>query len=372
MQKRDYYEVLGVGKDASEREIKSAYRKLAVRYHPDKNEGNKEAEEKFKEAAEAYSVLSDSEKRARYDRFGHASLGAGAEGFQGFDPDIFSDFSDILGDFFGFGDIFGGSRRQPNQPRRGADLRYDLEISFKEAVSGIKTKIKIPRRETCTNCRGTGADPNEGMSTCTACQGQGSVRYQQGFFTIRRTCSTCQGTGQLIKKACSQCGGKGQIGKEKVLEIKIPAGVDQGSRLRIVGEGEAGPNGGPSGDLYVVLSVQEHPFFQRQDNHIYCEIPISFSHAALGGEATVPTLDKPEKIKIPAGTQSDTVFRLKGRGIVSLNGYGKGDQLVRVKVITPKKLSKEQKELFEKLAAISGDPEESSSLFEKVKEILNT
>lgn len=366
MQKRDYYEILGVRKDSSEQEIKSAYRKLAIQHHPDKNAGDKEAEEKFKEGAEAYSVLSDPDQRARYDRFGHAGVNSSAGGFQGFDPDVFSDFSDILGDFFGF----GGSRRQPNQPGRGADLRYDLEINFMEAVAGVKTKIKIPRQETCQSCRGTGADPKEGLSTCTACQGQGSVRYQQGFFTIRRTCSTCQGQGQLIKKACSQCRGQGQVRNEKVLEIKIPAGVDQGSRLRIMGEGEGGPKGGPSGDLYVVLSVEEHPFFQRQDNNIYCEIPISFSQAALGGETTVPTLEKPQKIKIPAGTQSDTVFRLKGRGIVSLNGYGKGDQLVRVKISTPKKLTKEQKELFEQLAAISGDAEESSSLFEKVKEIL--
>lgn len=366
MQKRDYYEILGVRKDSSEQELKSAYRKLAIQHHPDKNAGDKEAEEKFKEGAEAYSVLSDPDQRARYDRFGHAGVNSSAGGFQGFDPDVFSDFSDILGDFFGF----GGSRRQPNQPGRGADLRYDLEINFMEAVAGVKTKIKIPRQETCQSCRGTGADPKEGLSTCTACQGQGSVRYQQGFFTIRRTCSTCQGQGQLIKKACSQCRGQGQVRNEKVLEIKIPAGVDQGSRLRIMGEGEGGPKGGPSGDLYVVLSVEEHPFFQRQDNNIYCEIPISFSQAALGGEATVPTLEKPQKIKIPAGTQSDTVFRLKGRGIVSLNGYGKGDQLVRVKISTPKKLTKEQKELFEQLAAISGDAEESSSLFEKVKEIL--
>lgn len=366
MQKRDYYEILGVRKDSSEQELKSAYRKLAIQHHPDKNAGDKEAEEKFKEGAEAYSVLSDPDQRARYDRFGHAGVNSSAGGFQGFDPDVFSDFSDILGDFFGF----GGSRRQPNQPGRGADLRYDLEINFMEAVAGVKTKIKIPRQETCQSCRGTGADPKEGLSTCTACQGQGSVRYQQGFFTIRRTCSTCQGQGQLIKKACSQCRGQGQVRNEKVLEIKIPAGVDQGSRLRIMGEGEGGPKGGPSGDLYVVLSVEEHPFFQRQDNNIYCEIPISFSQAALGGETTVPTLEKPQKIKIPAGTQSDTVFRLKGRGIVSLNGYGKGDQLVRVKISTPKKLTKEQKELFEQLAAISGDAEESSSLFEKVKEIL--
>ena len=371
MAKRDYYEILGINRDASGQELKSAYRKLAIKYHPDKNAGNKEAEEKFKEAAEAYSVLSDGDKRARFDRFGHAGVSSGAGGSEGFDPDTFSDFSDILGDFFGFGDIFGGSRGQPNRPRRGADLRFNLELSFKEAVFGVKTKIKIPRQETCQTCQGSGADPKQGISTCTACQGQGTVRYQQGFFTIRQTCSTCRGSGQLIKKACSQCKGRGQVPKEKVLEIKIPAGVDQGSRLRITREGEAGPNGGPSGDLYVVISVAEHPFFKRIDNNIYCEIPISFSQAALGGETTVPTMEKPQKIKLPSGTQSDTVFRLKGRGIVSVNGRAKGDQLVQVKIITPTKLNKEQRELLQRLDAISGTDEESSNLFEKVKEMLS-
>jgi len=369
--KRDYYEILGINRDASGQELKSAYRKLAIKYHPDKNAGNKEAEEKFKEAAEAYSVLSDGDKRARFDRFGHAGVSSGAGGSEGFDPDTFSDFSDILGDFFGFGDIFGGSRGQPNRPRRGADLRFNLELSFKEAVFGVKTKIKIPRQETCQTCQGSGADPKQGISTCTACQGQGTVRYQQGFFTIRQTCSTCRGSGQLIKKACSQCKGRGQVPKEKVLEIKIPAGVDEGSRLRITREGEAGPNGGPSGDLYVVISVAEHPFFKRIDNNIYCEIPISFSQAALGGETTVPTMEKPQKIKLPSGTQSDTVFRLKGRGIVSVNGRAKGDQLVQVKIITPTKLNKEQRELLQRLDAISGTDEESSNLFEKVKEMLS-
>ncbi len=371
MAKRDYYEILGINRDASGQELKSAYRKLAIKYHPDKNAGNKEAEEKFKEAAEAYSVLSDGDKRARFDRFGHAGVSSGAGGSEGFDPDTFSDFSDILGDFFGFGDIFGGSRGQPNRPRRGADLRFNLELSFKEAVFGVKTKIKIPRQETCQTCQGSGADPKQGISTCTACQGQGTVRYQQGFFTIRQTCSTCRGSGQLIKKACSQCKGRGQVPKEKVLEIKIPAGVDEGSRLRITREGEAGPNGGPSGDLYVVISVAEHPFFKRIDNNIYCEIPISFSQAALGGETTVPTMEKPQKIKLPSGTQSDTVFRLKGRGIVSVNGRAKGDQLVQVKIITPTKLNKEQRELLQRLDAISGTDEESSNLFEKVKEMLS-
>ncbi len=371
MAKRDYYEILGINRDASEQEVKSAYRKSAILFHPDKNAGNKEAEEKFKEAAEAYSVLSDREKKTRYDRFGHVGVSSGAGGFEGFDPDTFSDFSDILGDFFGFGEIFGGSRRQPNQPRRGADLRFDLELSFEEAVFGVKTKIKIPRQETCRNCQGSGADPQQGISTCTACQGQGTVRYQQGFFTVRQTCSTCRGSGQLIKKACSQCKGRGQVRKEKVLEIKIPAGVDEGSRLRITREGEAGPNGGPSGDLYVVISVTEHPFFKRSDNNIYCEIPISFSQAALGGETTVPTMENPEKIKIPSGTQSNTVFRLKGRGVVSVNGRAKGDQLVQVKVVTPTKLNKEQRELLQRLDAISGTDQESSSLFEKVKEMLS-
>ncbi len=371
MAKRDYYEILGINRDASGQELKSAYRKLAIKYHPDKNAGNKEAEEKFKEAAEAYSVLSDGDKRARFDRFGHAGVSSGAGGSQGFDPDTFSDFSDILGDFFGFGDIFGGSRGQPNRARRGADLRFNLELSFKEAVFGVKTKIKIPRQETCQTCQGSGADPKQGISTCTACQGQGTVRYQQGFFTIRQTCSTCRGSGQLIKKACSQCKGRGQVPKEKVLEIKIPAGVDEGSRLRITREGEAGPNSGPSGDLYVVISVAEHPFFKRIDNNIYCEIPISFSQAALGGETTVPTMEKPQKIKLPSGTQSDTVFRLKGRGIVSVNGRAKGDQLVQVKIITPTKLNKEQRELLQRLDAISGTDEESSNLFEKVKEMLS-
>ena len=347
--KRDYYEVLGINTDAVPQEIKTAYRRLAIQYHPDKNAGNKQAEDKFKEAAEAYSVLSDPEKRARYDRFGHAGLGSGAGGFQGFDPDIFSDFSDVLGDLFGFGDIFGSSRRQ-SQPRRGADLRYDLTIGFEEAVFGVKTKLKIPRQENCKNCNGTGADPKGGLTICSACGGQGSVRYQQGFFTISRTCSNCRGAGQLVKKVCPECRGSGQLRQEKVLEIKIPAGVDDGSRLRISGEGERGPNNGRPGDLYVVISIQEHPFFRREDNNIICTVPISFSKAALGGKIAVPTLESQEQIKIPAGTQSDTVFRLKGRGVVSLNGGRKGDQLVKVRVVTPAKLTKEQKELFKRLA----------------------
>lgn len=370
MAKRDYYEILGLEKNAPPPEIKSAYRKLAVKYHPDKNAGNKDAEEKFKEAAEAYSVLSDPQKKAQYDRFGHAGLGSPAGGFGGFDPDIFADFSDILGDFFGFGDVFGGSRRRRNQPQRGADLRYDLKISFEEAVAGVKTKIKIPRQEMCGRCNGSGAEPGTGRSSCTACGGQGQVRYQQGFFTISRTCSYCHGTGQVIRNRCTDCQGTGRIENEKVMEVKIPAGVDEGSRLRIPGEGEAGINGGPPGDLYVVIFVEEHPIFKRQENNIYCEVPVTFWRAALGGEINVPTLAGEEKIKIPEGTQTGTVFRLKGHGVVSLEGRGKGDQFVAVRVVTPSKLSKEQKQLIDRLAEISGDEvEERGNIFEKVKDI---
>ncbi|MFQ5928255.1 MAG: molecular chaperone DnaJ [Acidobacteriota bacterium] len=371
MAKRDYYEVLGVDRNAGQQKIKSAYRRLAVKYHPDKNAGNKQAEEKFKEAAEAYTVLSDREKRARYDRFGHAGVSPGVGGFEGFDPDIFADFSDILGDFFGFGDFFGGSRRRPDQPRRGADLRYDLKINFEEAVFGVKTKIKIPRQENCKSCDGSGADRRQGLAMCPSCNGRGSVRYQQGFFTISRTCSNCRGAGKIIKNPCPECRGHGLVRRERVLEIKIPAGVDDSSRLRITGEGEAGVKGGPPGDLYVVISVNEHRFFTREANNIYCEVPINFAQAALGDEIAVPTLEGREKIKIPAGTQSETVFRLKGRGVVNLNGRAKGDQLVRVRVVTPTNLTKEQRELFKRLAAISGEAQEPRNLFEKVREALS-
>lgn len=368
MSKRDYYEVLGVSRDADISQIKAAYRKLAVQYHPDRNPGNQEAEEKFKEAAEAYSVLSNSEKRAQYDQFGHSGVG-GAPG--GFDPDIFSDFSDILGDFFGFGDIFGrGGRR--NRVRRGADLRYDLGISFMEAVSGVATKIKIPRQESCSECGGTGANPQSGPVVCPACGGHGQVRYQQGFFTISRTCSQCQGGGKIIKDPCHKCQGTGRIQKERTLELRIPAGVDNGSRLRVAGEGESGVNGGPPGDLYVVLNVEEHDFFKRKDNDIYCEMPLSFSQAALGTELKVPTLDGDETIKVPEGTQTGKVFRLRKKGISGPNGRGHGDQFVQVRVVTPTRLDERQRELLRELGAIGGDTvEESGSIFDKVKEIFS-
>ena len=371
MARQDYYDVLRVSRNAGEQEIKSAYRKLAVKYHPDRNPGNKEAEENFKEAAEAYSVLSDPNKRAQYDRFGHAGVSTGSGGFGGFDPDIFADFSDVLGDFFGFGDAFGGSRgRGRGRRQRGADLRYDLKISFEEAAFGVKTKIKIPRLEICATCQGVGAEPGSGHATCSSCGGQGQVRYQQGFFTISRTCSPCRGSGQIIKKLCTACQGAGRVQKEKILEVKIPAGVEEGSRLRIGAEGEAGSTGGPAGDLYVVIFVDEHPFFKRQGKDVYCETPISFPRAALGGEITLPTLTGEEKIKIPEGTQTGTVFRLRGRGVVSPEGRGKGDQLVRVNVMTPTNLTKEERQLFKHLAEISRqETEDSDTPFKKIRDV---
>jgi molecular chaperone DnaJ len=365
-QKRDYYEVLGVAQDAADQEIKSAYRKLALRYHPDKNPHDKSAEEKFKEAAEAYSVLSDPEKRARYDRFGHSGMQGG---FSGFDPATFGDFGDILGEFFGFGDIFGARRR--SGPERGADLRYDLKISFREAAFGLKTKIKIPRQDTCASCEGRGTAKGKSPSTCAACHGTGQVRYQQGFFSISRTCGQCNGSGRIIRDPCETCQGRGRVNKEKVLEIKIPAGVDNGARLRIQSEGEAGLRGGPSGDLYVVIYVEEHPFFQRQGNNIYCQVPIGVAQAVLGAEITVPTLEGEEKLKIPEGTQTGSVFRLRNKGIVSLGERGRGDQFVTVNVVIPTKLGKEQRQLWESLARVSRDDEidQERNLFDKVKDI---
>lgn len=368
MADRDYYEILGVPREASAQEVKRAYRKLALQHHPDKNPADPTAEEKFKEAAEAYSVLSDPDKRARYDRFGHA----GTQGFTGFDPAIFADFSDILGDFFGFGDFFGSSRAgRRSYSQRGADLRYDLKISFEEAAFGVKTKIKIPRQQTCESCRGTGAEPGTGPTTCPTCRGSGQERYQQGFFSISRTCGRCRGSGRILTNPCPSCRGTGLVPKEKVLEVKIPAGVEDGSRLRVSGEGEAGGNAGPPGDLYVVLNVEEHDFFQRQGNSIYCEIPIGFTQAALGAEVTVPTLGGETKLRIPEGTQTGTTFRLRGKGIVSLNGHGKGDQFVSVRVVTPEHLTRDQRQLLEKFAEIRKEEysPQDKSILDKVKEI---
>lgn len=367
MSKRDYYEVLGVGRSASDQEIKSAYRKLAVKYHPDKNQGESEAEEKFKEAAEAYSVLSDQQKRAQYDRFGHTN---GASSSAGFDPAIFSEFGDIFGDLFGFGDITGGGRRR-SAAQRGDDLRYNLELTFMEAAFGLKTKIKIPRLESCERCSGSGAAPGAGSSPCPTCHGQGQIRYQQGFFSISRTCHHCQGKGTIIKNPCKECRGEGRVHRDRTLEIKIPAGVDNGQRMRLGGEGEAGVHGGPAGDLDVVFFVKEHEIFERQQNHIYCTVPISFSQAALGAEVTIPTLEGEDKLKIPEGTQSGKVFCLRGKGIASPTGKGRGDQYVRVNVVTPTKLTREQRKLLEQFAEISevSNKPLERKILDKVKDI---
>jgi len=372
--KRDYYEVLGVTRNASKQEIKSAYRKKAVEYHPDRNKGDKEAEEKFKEAAEAYSVLSDDDKRAHYDRFGHAATqGNGAGGFGGFDPETFGDFSDILGDLFGFGDIFGGGRRGRSRASRGNDLRYDLTVEFEEAVFGFAPKIKVRKPEACADCGGTGADPSHGSETCSACGGQGQIRFQQGFFTVSRTCGTCQGTGKVIKVPCKTCRGTGRVQKEKVLEIKIPAGVETGNRLRVSGEGEPGSNGGPPGDLYVFITVKEHPFFTRSGDTIHCTIPITIVQAALGATVKVPTLEGEKELRVPAGTQSGRVFRIKGQGVASINGRGRGDLHVTVKVQIPTKLTNRQKELFEELGKelppASSNAPEPDGIFDKVKDM---
>ena len=372
-QKRDYYELLGLGRDCSEQEIKSAYRKLALKYHPDRNPGDQEAEDRFKEAAEAYSVLSDSKKRGQYDRFGHAGVGAGmGPGGAGFDPSVFSDFSDILGDLFGFGDLFGGgARRGGRASNRGADLRYDLDISFEEAAFGKRTRVKVPRHETCGECGGSGAPKGSGPTSCPTCNGYGQVRFQQGFFSITRTCSQCQGSGQFIKDPCKTCRGEGRVVREKTLELKIPPGVDTGSRLRVSGEGDSGARGGPSGDLYVMIQVEDHEFFERRDDDLFCHVPISFSQAALGAAINVPTLDGDELLKIPAGTQPESVFRIRGAGIARANGRGQGDLYVNVSVNVPKKLTRDQKELIVQLGDLDNQENQpiQKKILEKVKEI---
>ena len=370
--KRDYYEVLGVNRTATDQEIKSAYRRLAVKFHPDKNPNDASAEEKFKEAAEAYGILSDAEQRRRYDRFGHAgvssSAGAGAWGAPGF-----GGIEDILGDLFGFGDVFGGGRAGSRRTgaQRGSDLRYDLEISLEEAAVGMTAQLRIPRLEGCETCSGSGAAAGTQPESCHTCGGTGQVRYQQGFFSISRTCHHCQGKGTIIKNPCKECRGEGRVHRERTLELKIPAGVDNGQRMRLSGEGEAGVHGGPSGDLDVVFFVKEHEIFERQQNNIYCTIPISISQAALGAEVTIPTLEGEDKLKIPEGTQSGKIFSLRGKGIASPTGKGRGDQYVRVNVTIPTKLTREQRKLLEQFAEvsdISNKPLERKIL-DKVKDI---
>jgi molecular chaperone DnaJ len=377
--KRDYYEVLGVQRTASDQEIKSAYRKLALKYHPDRNPGDKVAEDRFKEAAEAYAVLADSDKRHIYDRFGHPGLGGAATG--GFDPTVFTGFEDILGglgDIFGIGEMFGGQRRRGG-PQRGADLRYDLEISFDESARGVETTIQIPRQETCETCKGSGAAAGSKPTTCPQCQGRGQLRYQQGFFTVARTCGQCRGTGSIISSPCATCRGTGRVQQTRKLTVKIPAGIASGQRLRLSGEGEAGAAGGPAGDLYVVVHVQEHPFFHRDGNDLFCEIPLNYTTLALGGEITIPSLEGEQTLKIPEGTQTGATFRLRGKGMTDVvAGRGRGDLLVTVKVVTPRKLTKDQRKVLEQLAEAlpkekfeptPRDEHEDRGLFDRVKDI---
>lgn len=365
--KRDYYEILGVSRSASEQEIKSAYRQMALKYHPDRNPQNAEAEEKFKEAAEAYSVLSDPQKRAAYDQYGHAGVSGAAGG--GFDPNAFADFGDILGDFFGFGDLFGSSGRRRTRAHRGDDLRYDLELTFEDAVRGMSAEIQVPRQEACHRCLGKGAEPGD-MATCPSCHGRGEMLYQQGFLSIRRTCSQCGGSGRLIRKPCPQCRGEGYVVTEDKLKVNIPAGVDNGTRLRLSGKGQAGINGGPPGDLYVFIKVQEHPIFERREKDLHCTIPVNIAQAALGAEIEVPTLDGAQPLKIPEGTQSGATFRLRHLGVPDVNGRGRGDLYVHIEVRVPQKLTREQRKLFEQLRETlpaENKPSERG-LFEKVKD----
>ena len=377
MSKRDYYEVLGVSRSAAEGELKSAYRKLAMQHHPDRNPGDKKAEEKFKEAAEAYAVLADASKRAAYDRFGHAGVGAAAGAGAGFDPETFGDFADILGNMFGFGDLFGGRRR--GGPQRGADLRYDLEISFLESATGAEPTVQIPRQETCETCKGSGAAAGSTPTVCSMCRGQGQVRRQQGFFTIAVTCPQCRGAGKTVAKPCQTCQGAGRVTHERKIKVKIPAGISNGQQLRLQNEGEAGMAGGPAGHLYVVIHVQEHEFFRREGNHLFCEVPVNFTTLALGGEIVVPTLDGTERMKVPDGTQTGTTLRLRGKGMPDVSGRGRGDLLITVQVQTPKKLSKEQRHLLEQLAKAlpteqfepraPGEEQEDRNLFDRVKDM---
>lgn len=375
MSARDFYEVLGVARDASESDIKSAYRKLALKHHPDRNPGDASAEEKFKEAAEAYAVLADADKRARYDRFGHA--GVSGTGAQGFDPTVFTGFEDILGglgDIFGFGDVLGGGGRRRGGPQRGADLRYDLEITFAQSAKGTETTIQIPRHETCTTCTGSGAAPGTSATQCSQCRGSGQIRFQQGFFTMARTCGTCRGTGRVVATPCKTCRGEGQVEQQRKLSVKIPPGIASGQRLRLQGEGEGGARGGPAGDLYVVIFVQDDERFAREGNDLLAESEVPFTTLALGGDISVPGIDDPHPLTIPEGTSTGTTFRLKGKGMPDVSGRGKGDLLITVKGTTPRKLSREQRDLLEQLHATlvpadGSSTAEEKGLFDKVKDI---
>lgn len=376
MSQRDYYQVLGVSRTASESEIKSAYRKLALQYHPDRNQGNPEAEDKFKEAAEAYSVLGDADKRARYDQFGHAGV-AGAQGGPGINPDIFGDFSDILGDFFGFGGGGGGGRR--GGPIRGSDLRFDLEIAFDESFKGIETPIQIPREEACEPCGGSGAAPGSSRETCPQCGGRGQLRYQQGFLVVSRPCGQCRGMGQIIPKPCVTCRGTGRQMKDRKVTVRIPAGIADGQRLRLHGEGEHGAQGGPPGDLYVVVHVRPHANFVREGDDLYMEVRVPYPMMALGGTFKVDGPDGQVDVNVSGGSSNGTLVSFKGKGMPNVSGRGAGALHVRLVVDVPKKLSKDQKKLIEQLGKtmpvetltardVDGSDDEKP-FFERVKDL---
>lgn len=366
MSKRDYYEVLGISKDASKQDIRRAYRAKARKYHPDVNK-SEDAQEKFIEVKEAYEVLSDDQKRAQYDQFGHA--GASGQGFSGFGGQEFSGFGDIFDMFFG-----GGGGRDPNAPQQGADLQYTMTLEFEEAIFGKETEISIPKEETCQTCSGSGAKPGTKVNTCTHCNGSGQLNVEQntpfGRVVNRRVCNYCNGTGQIIPEKCTTCGGSGQVKKRTNIKVSIPAGIDDGQRIRMGGKGEPGKNGGPSGDLYVVVQVKPHDYFEREGDNIYCELPLTFAQAALGDEVEVPTVHGNVKLSIPAGTQSGRIFRLRNKGVPNVRGYGHGDQHVQVKVVTPTKLTSKQKELLREFNEIGGHEatdEQGESIFQRFK-----
>lgn len=370
--KRDYYEILGLSRDATQQDIKKAYRQMALKYHPDRNQGDKEAEERFKEASEAYEVLRDNERRALYDRFGHEGVKkTGFTGFTGFE-DIFTHFSDIFEDLFGFGSFGGfGTRRRP-PVQRGADLRYDLEVSFEEAARGVEKEISFQKAITCSSCSGTRCAPGSHPSPCPTCGGRGTLTRAQGFFSISSTCPHCQGAGQVISNPCTDCRGTGWVKQEKTLTVQVPGGVDNGTRLRLEAEGEPGLQGGPPGDLYVVLRVKPHPFFERQGDDIICTVPISFPQAALGAEIDIPTLNGTEKVRIPRGTQTGKVLTIPGAGVASLRSRRKGDLLVQVFVKTPTELTPEQEDILRQFAELT-DTEvkpKGKGFFERLKDSL--
>jgi molecular chaperone DnaJ len=376
MAKKDYYETLGVARNAPEAEIKKAYRRLAMKHHPDRNPGDKAAEASFKEAKEAYEVLSDAQKRAAYDQFGHAGVdpsaaaGAGAGGF--YSGAGGASFADIFGDVFG--DIFGAGRRGGSAAFRGSDMRYSLELSLEDAVKGTEVRIRVPKLDTCETCKGSGAKPGSHPTPCRTCAGHGQVRMQQGFFSIQQTCPNCHGSGKTIGDPCTDCHGQGRVQRTKTLNVKVPAGVDEGDQIRLAGEGEAGENNGPSGDLYVQVRLKAHPVFKREQDNLYCEVPVSFAQAVLGGELEVPTLDGRASIKIPPGTQSEKVFRLRGKGVRNVRSGEQGDLYCRVSVETPVNLTAKQEELlkeFDRLVRDGGvrhSPRESSWL-DKLKSL---